>query len=123
TFLETAKGLPDTERKLLATEFVRFNERCFSRLLGDMRSYNFVVLTNESDTSGPFRIKAIDFDQQCYEGKANLYLPQFYKENYPYVQMALHLLGNAAIEQIREDEKKQLAEMAAKHPQQLQDLL
>jgi hypothetical protein len=27
----------------ISKEFVKFNERCFVRLLGDMRSYNFVV--------------------------------------------------------------------------------
>nr|HMT29506.1 hypothetical protein [Bacteroidia bacterium] len=27
----------------LAKEFVKFNERCFVRLLGDMRSYNYVI--------------------------------------------------------------------------------
>jgi hypothetical protein len=30
-------------RLRLAKEFVKFNERCFVRLLGDMRAYNFVV--------------------------------------------------------------------------------
>jgi hypothetical protein len=27
----------------IAKEFVKFNERCFVRLLGDMRSYNYVI--------------------------------------------------------------------------------
>ena len=27
----------------MAKEFVKFNERCFVRLLGDMRSYNYVM--------------------------------------------------------------------------------
>jgi len=121
-FLETVNGLTSTEKKLLAAEFVRFNERCFARLLGDMRSYNFVVVKNETGNNTPFRIKAIDFDQQCYEGKANLYLPQFYKENHTYVQMALHQLGNAAIERIRTDERKQLAQLAELHQQQLSAL-
>ncbi|MEJ0106235.1 MAG: hypothetical protein WDO19_28415 [Bacteroidota bacterium] len=34
---------PETNKTRLAKEFVKFNERCFVRLLGDMRSYNFVV--------------------------------------------------------------------------------
>jgi hypothetical protein len=107
-FLGTIHEIYEEEKKLLATEFIRFNESCFARLLGDMRSYNFVVVKNP-DTQKPFTIKAIDFDQQCYEGKLNLYLPQFYKENYPYVQLATTLLGNEKIEAIREEQRKQIA--------------
>ncbi|MEI2737209.1 MAG: hypothetical protein V9F01_00320 [Chitinophagaceae bacterium] len=32
-------------------------------------------------------IRCIDFDQQSYEGRKNLYLPQFFKENYPFVEL------------------------------------
>ena len=28
-----------------------------------------------------YRVRAIDFDQQSYEGRKNMYLPQFFKEN------------------------------------------
>ena len=90
-FLETTDELKGEEKKLLSEAFIRFNESCFARLLGDMRSYNFVVLKN-NDVQNPFTIKAIDFDQQCYEGKLNYNLPQFYKENYPYVQLATAVL-------------------------------
>ncbi len=34
---------PLTNKIRLSKEFVKFNERCFVRLLGDMRSYNFVI--------------------------------------------------------------------------------
>ena len=122
-FLATTSQLTDTEKKLLATAFVQFNERCFARLLGDMRSYNFVVLKNENDPTHPFHLKAIDFDQQCYEGKLNLYLPQFYKENYEFVQMALHFLPHAGIEQIRKEERKQMAALVKQQPRQLASLL
>ena len=65
----------------LAKEFVKFNERCFVQLLGDMRSYNYVVNIIPDIEDFQYRIRAIDFDQQSYEGRKNLYLPQFYKEN------------------------------------------
>ncbi len=122
-FADTSGELTSAEKKLLAEEFVRFNERSFARLLGDMRSYNFVVVKNEAGSNHPFRIKAIDFDQQCYEGKANLYLPQFYKENYPYVQMVHHHLDNTAIEQIRADERKHIAQSLTQSKQQITALL
>lgn len=123
-FLEETDKFTDENKKLLAEEFVRFNERCFVRLLGDMRSYNFVVsVKNEMHQDKPYRIRAIDFDQQCYEGRLNLYLPQFYKENYEYVQMALTLLGNSRIEEIRIDERKTLAKSAILSKKQLSALL
>ncbi len=122
-FLATTSQLTDTEKELLATAFVQFNERCFARLLGDMRSYNFVVVKNENDPTHPFHLKAIDFDQQCYEGKLNLYLPQFYKENYEFVQMALHFLTHAGIEQIRKEEREQMAALVKQQPRQLASLL
>lgn len=53
----------------LAKEFIKFNERCFVRLLGDMRSYNFVIDMTADFDDTQFRFRAIDFDQQCYEGK------------------------------------------------------
>lgn len=71
----------------LAKEFVKFNERCFVRLLGDMRAYNWVVVINQDFDQIQYRIRSIDFDQQSYEGRHRIYLPQFYKENLPYVQL------------------------------------
>jgi hypothetical protein len=34
-----------------------------------------------------YRIRPIDFDQQCYEGNFKIYRPQFFKENYPMVKL------------------------------------
>jgi hypothetical protein len=65
----------------LSKEFVKFNERCFVRLLGDMRAYNFVVDVIHDLDQVQYRIRSIDFDQQSHEGRARIYLPQFYKEN------------------------------------------
>ncbi len=71
----------------LSKEFVKFNERCFVQLLGDMRAYNFVVVVNQDFDDQQYRIRSIDFDQHCYEGRHRIYLPQFYPENLPYVQL------------------------------------
>jgi hypothetical protein len=89
-----------------AKEFVKFNERCFVRLLGDMRSYNFVVnITPDIDEDFQYRIRAIDFDQQSYEGRKNLYLPQFFKENKPFVEMVLKHLDRESIAQYQAEER------------------
>jgi hypothetical protein len=65
----------------VAKELVKFNERCFVRLLGDMRSYNFVVDVTPDFEGVQVRIRAMDFDQQSHHGRKNFYLPQFFPEN------------------------------------------
>ncbi|HVT09349.1 MAG TPA: hypothetical protein VHO67_17940, partial [Polyangia bacterium] len=47
----------------IAKELVKFNERCFIRLLGDMRSYNFVFVLTPDFEGWQVRIRAMDFDQ------------------------------------------------------------
>jgi hypothetical protein len=100
---------PTTNKTRLAKEFVKFNERCFIRLLGDMRSYNFVMNITPDIEDYQYRIRAIDFDQQCYEGRKNLYLPQFFKENYPLVELVLHHLNKDSIEQYQTEERTMMA--------------
>lgn len=73
----------------LAKELVKFNERCFLRLLGDMRAYNFVVDVTPDFEGVQIRIRAMDFDQQSYSGRLRFYLPQFFKENLPLVEFCL----------------------------------
>ena len=100
---------PMTNKIRFAKEFVKFNERCFVRLLGDMRSYNFVVDITPDIEDFQYRIRSVDFDQQSYEGKKNLYLPQFFKENYPLVQLTLKYLNTESIEQYQTEERTLMA--------------
>ena len=80
-FINQFLSMPNFGKVRLAKEFVKFNERCFVRLLGDMRSYNYVIDITPDFEEAQYRVRAIDFDQQCYEGRKNVYLPQFFKEN------------------------------------------
>lgn len=96
------------ERRI-AKEFVKFNERCFLRLLGDQRSYNFVMVLTPDFDEVKYRIRSIDFDQQCYEGKINLYKPQFFKENYPYVKMVMDKIEDSSIKQYQNEERALMA--------------
>jgi hypothetical protein len=89
----------------IAKEFVKFNERCFMRLLGDMRSYNFVFDITQDFDDIQFRIRAIDFDQQSYEGRKNIYLPQFFKENQPFVKEVMTRLHPDVIKQYQMEER------------------
>jgi len=93
----------------LAKEFVKFNERCFIRLLGDMRSYNFVVDMTPDFDQVQYRIRAIDFDQQCFEGRKNIYFPQYYKENSPYVELAMKHMAPEAVVQYKLEERALMA--------------
>ena len=92
----------------LAKEFVKFNERCFVRLLGDMRAYNFVVVVTQDFDQVAYRLRSIDFDQQSFEGRSRIYLPQFYKENLPFVQFAQKRMNLETAEQYMNEERSLL---------------
>ena len=113
----------DTNRIRLGKEFVKFNERCFVRLLGDMRSYNFVVNVTPDIEDYQYRIRAIDFDQQSYEGRKNLYLPQFFKENASLVELTLKYLNKDSIEQYQAEERTLIAYRMAASRYRIMDLL
>jgi hypothetical protein len=113
----------DQDKKEIAKEFVKFNERCFVRLLGDMRSYNYVmVLTHDFDRI-QYRIRAIDFDQQSYEGNVKVYRPQFLKENNKLVKMTLASLQEQSIEQYKLEERSLLAKRANSEKERLKEIL
>lgn len=122
-FLQDYMQLPETNKVRIAKEFVKFNERCFARLLGDMRSYNFVVDITPDIEDYQYRLRAIDFDQQCYEGRKNLYLPQFYKENFEYVDLVLKNLSPDVIEQYQEEERTAMAHRVVAGQRQLMELI
>ncbi|RYZ00802.1 MAG: hypothetical protein EOO11_00185 [Chitinophagaceae bacterium] len=122
-FIQQHLGLPETNKIRLAKEFVKFNERCFVRLLGDMRSYNFVVNVTPDIEDYQYRIRAIDFDQQSYEGRKNLYFPQFFKENFPLVELALQHLNPESIAQYQAEERTLMAFRVSVERRRLLDLL
>ena len=122
-FLQDYLHLPETNKIRIAKEFVKFNERCFARLLGDMRSYNFVIDITPDIEDYQYRIRAIDFDQQSYEAKKNLYLPQFYKENFEYVDLVLKHLSAEVIEQYQAEERTTMAYRVIASRRQIMELL
>ncbi|MES1222140.1 MAG: hypothetical protein ABUT20_41985 [Bacteroidota bacterium] len=122
-FINQLMNDPLTNKIRLAKEFVKFNERCFVRLLGDMRSYNFVVEITPDIEDYQYRIRTIDFDQQSYEGRKNLYLPQFFKENYSLVELSLKHLNKDSIEQYQSEEKTMMAFRVVSSRYRLMELL
>lgn len=93
----------------LAKEFVKFNERCFVRLLGDMHSSNFVIDVTPDFEETHYRIRAIDFDQQSYEGKKSIYLPQYFKENNALIELGMKYITPESMRQYQKEERALIA--------------
>ena len=94
-----------SEKAQIAKEFAKFNERCMIRLLGDMRSYNYVIVPTHDFDHVVFKIRAIDFDQQCYEGKLKIYRPQFFKENFKMVELVREKIQKESVDQYKIEER------------------
>ncbi len=115
-FIDRWLDRPELRPIRIAKELVKFNERCFVRLLGDMRSYNFVVVITPDFEGSQVRIRAMDFDQQTHSGRKSFYLPQFFKENTALVKFCTkHLHLKTAFQYQREEQTIMLAraELAA----------
>jgi hypothetical protein len=107
----------------VAKELVKFNERCFVRLLGDMRSYNFVVVVTPDFEGAQIRLRAMDFDQQSYEGRMNLYRPQFFKDNQPLAMFCIKHLHLETARQYQREEQVLMLQRAAITEERLEMLL
>ena len=111
------------EKAQISKEFVKFNERCMLGLLGDMRSYNYVVIPTHDFDQVVYRIRPIDFDQQCYEGNLKIYLPQYFKENYQMVQMVLNKLVPGSVEQYRREVRSVIVRRILANRERFDDLI
>ena len=99
------KSCNDNEKSQIAKEFVKFSERCMIRLLGDMRSYNYVIIPIHDFDQVVYKIRAIDFDQQSYEADFKVYRPQLFKENMPVVELIKEKLIPDSINQYKIEER------------------
>lgn len=93
----------------ITKEFIKFNERCFVRLLGDMRSYNYIIDITPDIEGSQFRIRAIDFDQQSYEGRKSFYLPQYFKDNNPIIFLGIEHMDPQTVKQYQMEERSLIA--------------
>lgn len=117
--------LEDTEfnQIRMAKEFVKFNERCFVRLLGDMRAYNYIVDITPDIEGSQYRLRAIDFDQQSYEGKKNFYLPQYFKENNPIIFLGMKHMTHTTVKQYQLEERSMIAARVKSYRSRFDDLM
>ncbi|MFY0651167.1 MAG: hypothetical protein JXQ96_04000 [Cyclobacteriaceae bacterium] len=107
----------------LAKEFVKFNERCFVRLLGDMHSSNFVVNVVPDFEEITYRIRSIDFDQQSFEGRKNIYLPQYFKQNNPLIDLGLQMMTPETARQYQKEERSMIASRLKVARRRVMDLM
>jgi hypothetical protein len=105
------ENLPDNrfDQVRLAKEFVKFNERCFVRLLGDMHAGNWVVDITPDFEKLHYRMRAIDFDQQSHHPRKQVYLPQFFPANNAIIQFGLDHLTETTVDQYQREERALMA--------------
>ena len=122
-FMRLHMSDPNLNPIRLAKEFVKFNERCFVRLLGDMHSSNFVIDVTPDFEETHYRIRAIDFDQQCYEAKKSIYLPQYFKENNALIQLGMDVITPESMRQYQREERALIATRVKSSHLELEDIL
>ncbi|MGJ8695973.1 MAG: hypothetical protein ACSHYF_06625 [Verrucomicrobiaceae bacterium] len=107
----------------VAKEFVKFGERCFLRLLGDMRTVNYVVDITPDFEEVQYRVRPIDFDQQSYEGQLQIYRAHLFPDNKPVEDLVRSHLNDQTILQYRAEEVSQMSRRAKSELSRLEDLL
>lgn len=107
----------------LSKEFIKFNERCFVRLLGDMHSSNFVIIVTPDFEDFHYRLRAIDFDQQSYEGSKSVYMPQYFKQNNGLIQMGMKFLTAESVKQYQAEERSLIANRLREEKIRMHDLI
>lgn len=108
-FISEYLGRSDLNKVRLAKEFVKFAERCYLRLLGDMRSVNYVVDITPDFEEVQYRVRPVDFDQQFYEPALEVYRPHLFSDNKPVDQLVRSHLNVPTIVQYRQEERSQTA--------------
>lgn len=108
-FITTYLPREDLNKVRVAKEFVKFAERCYLRLLGDMRTVNYVVDITPDFEEVQYRVRPIDFDQQCYESNLEVYRPHKFADNKPVEDLVRSHLNDQNILQYRQEERSQMA--------------
>jgi hypothetical protein len=88
-----------------------------------MRSVNYVVDITPDFEEVQYRVRAIDFDQQSYEGNGNIYLAFRFGSNRPVTRLAFDVLNRKSIDQYVNEEHAQMARRAKVESTRLRALL
>jgi len=122
-FIKTRLKDPSLNKIRLTKEFVKFNERCFVRLLGDMHASNFVVDITPDFEEVSYRIRSIDFDQQSFESRRSIYMPKYFKQNNPIIELGLELMTPETRKQYQREERTMIADRIKMERTRVNDLL
>src|SRR5690606_17697370 len=122
-FLKEHLPRPELNKVRIAKEFTKFNERCFIRLLGDMRSVNYVVDITPDFEEVQYRVRPIDFDQQSYERRGKTYLAYRFDSNRSVTKLAFDVLNRKTIDQYVAEEHAQMTRRAKVESSRLKALL
>ena len=122
-FLRDHLPKPSLNKVRIAKEFTKFNERCFIRLLGDMRSVNYVVDITPDFEEVQYRVRPIDFDQQSYEKRGKTYLAYRFDSNKAVTKLAFQSLNRKTIAQYVAEERAQMTRRAKVEGGRLKALL
>lgn len=123
TFIKKFLNRQDYNPLRVAKEFVKFNERSLVQLVGDMRNDNFLVEVIPDFDELYFRLRAIDFDQFAFEGALKIYMPQFFKENSPIVQLGFKSMSPISELQYQQEERARIATRVRGAQLQLRQLI
>ncbi|MFM8655674.1 MAG: hypothetical protein ACKOD5_00865, partial [Chthoniobacterales bacterium] len=99
----------DLNQVRVAKEFVKFAERCYLRLLGDMRAVHYIVAITPDFEEVQYRVRPVDFDQQTYEPALEVYRPHLFPDNKPVDELVRAHLNVPTIVQYRQEERSQTA--------------
>ena len=88
-----------------------------------MRSYNYVITPIHDFDQIIYKIRAIDFDQQSFEGNLKVYNLQFLKENFKMVEMVGRKLENSSINQYKAEERSYIAKRMISSPDRTAQLI
>jgi hypothetical protein len=88
-----------------------------------MRSVNYVVDITPDFEEVQYRVRAIDFDQQSYEGNGNTYLAFRFNSNRKVTRLAFNVLNRKSIDQYVAEEHAQMARRARVESSRLKALL
>lgn len=123
-FIKEKLSLCSEKEKLqLAKEFVKFNERSLVRLLGDMKSTNYVVVPMHDFDHKLYKIRAIGFNQQSHAGNYKKYLPQFFKDNESMVNLVKNTLIKNTIVKCKKEERLLVAKRILRKQTRIENLL
>ncbi len=122
-FMQNHLSDPNLNPIRLTKEFIKFNERCFVRLLGDMHSSNFVIIITPDFEDFHYRIRAIDFDQQSYEASKSVYMPQYFKQNNAIIDLGMKYMTPESVKQYQTEERSLISNRMKAEKIRLGDLI